>query len=92
MELETLLEQMPAFKQITEKLVARRQLITGVAGSARTLLVSALYQQQQHAQIVITDNNYHMEQLAEDLMNRLPAESVYQFPAEEMLAEVVFLL
>lgn len=89
MELETLLEQMPAFKQITEKLVARRQLITGVAGSARTLLVSALYQQQQHAQIVITDNNYHMEQLAEDLMNRLPAESVYQFPAEEMLAAEV---
>lgn len=89
MELETLLATMPALQKITNQLESGRQLITGTAGSARTLLLSAIFRQQQHASIIVTDNNFHMGQLAEDLLNRLPEAAVYQFPAEEMLAAEV---
>lgn len=80
---------MPALQKITNQLESGRQLITGTAGSARTLLLSAIFRQQQHASIIVTDNNFHMGQLAEDLLNRLPEAAVYQFPAEEMLAAEV---
>ncbi|KRM09745.1 transcription-repair coupling factor [Paucilactobacillus suebicus] len=89
-ELETLLEQMPAFEQINMAIKPdSRQLVTGIAGSARTLLISAIYRHQQHAQVIVCDNNFHMEQLASDLLNQLPEDSVFQFPAEEMLAAEV---
>ncbi|WP_439646538.1 hypothetical protein [Paucilactobacillus hokkaidonensis] len=43
MELENLLEQMPEFDPIVNSIKpGNRQLITGISGSARTLLLSAL--------------------------------------------------
>lgn len=90
MELENLLEQMPEFDPIVNSIKpGNRQLITGISGSARTLLLSALKKHLPHPQIIVTDTLFHMDQVATDLMNRLPEEHVLTFPAEEMLAAEV---
>lgn len=90
MELENLLEQMPEFTQISNAIKpGNRQLITGISGSARTLLLSALQGKLTSPQIIVTDTLFHMDQVAADLMNRLPEEKVFEFPAEEMIAAEV---
>ena len=64
----------------------QRQLITGVAGSARTLLLAALQKRLAGPQLVVVDSLFHMEELVNDLTNLLPETAVYAFPAEESLA------
>ncbi|WP_137597990.1 transcription-repair coupling factor [Paucilactobacillus kaifaensis] len=81
---------MPEFTQISNAIKpGERQLITGISGSARTLLLSALQQKSSHPQVIVTDTLFHMDQVAADLMNRLPEEKVFEFPAEEMIAAEV---
>lgn len=90
MELENLLAQMPEFAQISNAIrPSKRQLVTGISGSARTLLLSALQQKLTHPQVIVTDTLFHMDQVAADLMNRLPEGKVFEFPAEEMIAAEV---
>lgn len=87
MKLENLLVQMPEFKTIESGInEQKRQLITGVSGSAETLLISALHSQLQQSQIIVTDDLAHMELITNDLLNRLPDNQVFQFPVEENLA------
>lgn len=78
------------FKQILTAIQKQqRQLITGISGSARTLLLAALRKQIPHPQLVITDSLFHMQKLAADLESLLPDEEIYQFPVEEVLATEV---
>ncbi|MEY8442420.1 transcription-repair coupling factor [Lactobacillaceae bacterium 24-114] len=64
----------------------KRQLITGISGSVRTLLLAALQRKLSGTQVVVTDSLFHMQELASDLENLLPEGTVYQFPVEENLA------
>lgn len=64
----------------------KRQLITGISGSMRTFLLSALQHKLSGTQLVVTDSLFHMQELASDLESLLPEETVYQFPVEENLA------
>lgn len=78
------------FKQIVEAANSKdRQLITGISGSVRTVLLAALKKELTQPQLVITDSLFHMQELAADLENLLPEEEVYQFPVEEVLAAEV---
>lgn len=68
---------------------AARQLLTGLAGSAKTLAITGVYQAFQKQVIVVTPNLYYTNQLAEDLRN--VTEDVYVFPVDEVLsAEMAF--
>lgn len=68
---------------------APRQLLTGLAGSAKTLAITGVYQAFQKQVIVVTPNLYYTNQLAEDLRN--VTEDVYVFPVDEVLsAEMAF--
>lgn len=67
----------------------KRQLVTGISGSARTLLLASIKEQAKQPILVVTDNLTHMQELADDLENILPADQVYQFPVEEVLAAEV---
>lgn len=90
MELEDLIRNIPEYSQIKQALLpGKRQLITTIVGSARTLLLSSLAEELDGPQIVITDSLFHMQQLAGDLLNRLPEDQVYEFPAEELVAAEV---
>ena len=89
-QIENLIEKTPSFKQITADLQPKNhQLITGISGSARTELLSALSKEGQRPILVVTDTISHMQELASDLENLLPANRVYQFPVEEVLAAEV---
>lgn len=90
MQLEDLIERTPSFKGIVATLQPdHHQLITGLSGSARTVLLGALHGQLKQPILAVTDSLAHMEELAADLENLLPATAVYQFPVEEVLAAEV---
>lgn len=90
MQLENLIEGTPSFKEIAASIQPKQhQLITGISGSARTVLLSAVHDQLQQPLLAVTDSLAHMEELASDLENLLPDTAVYQFPVEEVLAAEV---
>ena len=90
MELTDFCTRTKEFKQVLTAIQKhQRQLITGISGSARTLLLTALQKSLNQPQLVITDSLFHMQELAADLENLLPEEEIYQFPVEEVLAAEV---
>lgn len=88
MDLLTLAAKSSAFKDWT--LAEGRQLVIGLAGSAKTVMMAAAIEKARQTLIVVP-NLYHANQLAEDLRNILPEEQVHQFPVDEVLsAEMAF--
>lgn len=63
-----------------------RQLITGLAGSAKTLVMTSGFKAKRQKVIVAVPNLYYATQLVEDFRNLLPDEEVYHFPVDEVLA------
>lgn len=89
-QLADFIEKMPAFKKIISQLKPTTcQLITGISGSARALLLAALQDKRSHPLLVVTDNMAHMQELADDLGGLVDADRVLQFPVEEVLAAEV---
>src|SRR5699024_3084634 len=74
-------------RQIKEE--QERQLLTGLAGSAKTLAIASTYQTFQRPILLVVPNLYYMNQLADDLRN--VCEDVFVYPVDEMLsAEMAF--
>ncbi|WP_339099639.1 transcription-repair coupling factor [Enterococcus sp. DIV0849a] len=68
-----------------------RQLITGLAGSAKTLVMTSGYKEKNKKIVVAVPNLYYGNQLVEDFRNILSDEEVYIFPVDEVLsAEMAF--
>ena len=68
-----------------------RQLITGLSGSAKTLVMTSGYRYKKKKMIVAVPNLYYANQLVEDFRNLLPEEDVHLFPVDEVLsAEMAF--
>ncbi len=67
----------------------KRQLITGIGGSARTALLATIQEQATGPLLVVVDNAAHQEELVADLSGLLPAGMVHAFPAEENLAMAI---
>ncbi|QBO37455.1 transcription-repair coupling factor [Periweissella cryptocerci] len=87
MQLENLITATLEFQNVQEHAAPNsRQLVTGLNGSARTLYYSALFQETKQSQLIVTDTQYHADQLVEDLTSRLGDEIVFSFPAEDNIA------
>lgn len=87
MQITDLIAKTPQFQKVYQGVKpGEHQLLTGVSGSAKTALLATLQNNLKHPQIVVTDNLFHMQDLASDLENLLPASQVFQFPVEESLA------
>lgn len=87
MKVEDLMSKAPQFSQVLAAInKGERQLVTGISGSARTVFLSALHNELKGPQLVVTDSLFHMQELANDLVNLLPETEVFQFPVEESLA------
>lgn len=70
---------------------SNRQLITGLAGSAKTLIMTSAFKQKKKKIVVAVPNLYYGNQLVEDFRNVLSDEEVYLFPVDEVLsAEMAF--
>lgn len=87
MQLTELLQQDKALQELATGLTkGGRHLMTGISGTARTVYLAALQQRTQQPMVIVSDSQFHADQLAEDLQALLGNEHVAVFPAEESLA------
>ena len=66
------------------------QLVSGLAGSSRTLMIAALKQELDRPILVITHNMLAAQKLAEDLEECLPSDQVLLYPAHEVTLTETF--
>lgn len=86
MQLDGLLAETDEMRAFHESLKQEgRHLMTGVSGSVRTLLLADLKNETGHPVVVVCDDLFHAQSLADDLMNVVSEDDVDLFPAEEML-------
>ncbi|WP_288573228.1 transcription-repair coupling factor [uncultured Weissella sp.] len=87
MQLTELLQQDKALQGLATGLTkGGRHLMTGISGTAHTVYLAALQQRTQQPMVIVSDSQFHADQLAEDLQALLGNEHVAVFPAEESLA------
>ncbi|ALV22453.1 transcription-repair coupling factor [Carnobacterium antarcticum] len=61
------------------------QLVTGLSGSARTLVISTILEKKKRPIVLVTHNLFHAQQLMEDFSGLVEEEKLHLFPVEEML-------
>lgn len=87
MQLTEFIEKMPEYQQLATQLAPKtRQLVTGITGSARALLIQTLLHAQGKPMIFVTDTMYHADQLVAELSSSLTDDELFEFPVEELLA------
>ncbi|WP_282938186.1 transcription-repair coupling factor [Paenibacillus sp. RC67] len=64
----------------------REQLISGLSGSSRQVMLTALYEELQQPLFIVTHNMFSAQKIFEDLVECLPSDKVLLFPAQELLA------
>lgn len=76
------------FKSITAGVQAgmREQLISGLSGSSRQILMAALHQDHQRPLLVVTHNMFSAQKIADDLQEALSPDQVLLYPANELVA------
>ncbi|GHP13155.1 transcription-repair-coupling factor [Lentilactobacillus fungorum] len=85
MRLDQLLTDIPQYAQLISKLTPKsRQLVTGMGGSARTLLIQNLLHSTERPVVVVVDTLFHADQLVNDLANVIEDHQLFEFPVEEM--------
>ncbi|WP_168123359.1 transcription-repair coupling factor [Paenibacillus sp. HB172176] len=64
----------------------REQMISGLAGSSRQVLIAALEGAVERPMLVVTHNMFAAQKIAEDLQECLSPEQVLLYPANELVA------
>lgn len=64
----------------------REQMISGLAGSSRQVLIAALQEDVERPMLVVTHNMFSAQKIAEDLQECLSPEDVLLYPANELVA------
>ena len=91
MNLIEFINQLPLVKQWQADLAkkAKRQLLTGLSGSAKALVMASTHQVSQKQTVIVVPNLYYSNQLADELRNIV--DDVHLFPVDEVLsAEMAF--
>lgn len=74
----------PSFEKVYDSLGDNHtQLITGLAGSARTLFLASLLKKQPRQIVIVTQNVLHANQLMEDFAGNVAEDQLHFFPVEE---------
>src|ERR1700730_765114 len=63
----------------------REQLVSGVPGSSRQVMISAMKEQLNQPIVILTHNMFSAQKIAEDLIECLSAEQVLLYPAQELM-------
>ncbi|MFC5714459.1 transcription-repair coupling factor [Thalassorhabdus alkalitolerans] len=66
----------------------KEQLVTGLTGSARTMLMASFFEETSRPQVVITHNLYQAQKLYEDLIDLL-GDNVYLYPVNELISSEI---
>ncbi|MEO3947911.1 transcription-repair coupling factor [Gorillibacterium sp. CAU 1737] len=64
----------------------REQLVAGLAGSSRQVMIAALMEETDRPVMIVTHNMFAAQKIAEDLVESVSPEQVLLYPAQEMLA------
>ncbi|HZG55803.1 transcription-repair coupling factor [Paenibacillus sp.] len=64
----------------------KEQLVSGLAGSARSVFIAALHAELQRPIVVMTHNMFSAQKLIEDLEECLPRGELLSYPANESIA------
>lgn len=64
----------------------REQLIAGLAGSSRQVMIASLFIESKRPLFVITHNMFAAQKIAEDLAECVSDENVLLYPAQELMA------
>lgn len=62
----------------------KEQLISGLVGSSRQVMIAALYSQLNQPIVILTHNMFSAQKIADDLHECLPADEVIVYPANEL--------
>ncbi|MGF7049700.1 transcription-repair coupling factor (superfamily II helicase) [Paenibacillus sp. DS2015] len=64
----------------------KEQLISGLSGSARQIMMAALYEEVKRPMLIVTHNMFSAQKMAEDLQEALSPEQVLLYSANELVA------
>ncbi|MFC0190376.1 transcription-repair coupling factor [Fictibacillus aquaticus] len=67
----------------------KEQLIAGLSGSARTLLISSIYELTERPQLILTHNLYQAQKLYEELSGLIPENEVYLYPVNDVISSEI---
>nr|WP_246596194.1 transcription-repair coupling factor [Bacillus alkalicola] len=65
------------------------QMISGLAGSARSLLLASIFERTQRSQLIVTHNLFQAQKLYDDLASLIGEDSVYLYPVNELIASEI---
>ncbi|MDQ0091749.1 transcription-repair coupling factor (superfamily II helicase) [Paenibacillus anaericanus] len=64
----------------------KEQLISGLSGSSRQVMLAALHKESDRPMLVVTHNMFAAQKIAEDLQEALSTDEVLLYPANELVA------
>ncbi|MEC2345414.1 transcription-repair coupling factor [Paenibacillus barengoltzii] len=64
----------------------KEQLISGLSGSSRQVMLAALHQETKRPLLVVTHNMFSAQKIYEDLQEALSPDQVLMYPANELVA------
>ena len=64
----------------------REQLVAGLSGSARQVMIASLHRDLNRPVMVVTHNMFAAQKIADDLQECLPPDQVLLYPANELIA------
>ena len=65
------------------------QMIAGLTGSARTLLLASVFEQTKRPQLIVTNNLFQAQKLYDDLIGLIGEQSVYLYPVNELISSEI---
>ncbi|WAA12345.1 transcription-repair coupling factor [Fervidibacillus halotolerans] len=63
----------------------KEQLVAGLSGSSRTVFIASLYKKLDRPLVIVTYNLLQAQKLYDDIIQLLPEDSVYLYPANEVM-------
>lgn len=63
----------------------KEQLVSGIAGSARSVYISSLYRKKNQSIIVVTYNLLQAQKLYDDMTQLFPEGEIYLYPSNELM-------
>src|SRR5690606_24832104 len=78
----------PDFRAVLQGLERgmKEQLVAGLSGSARQVMIASLHRELDRPVLVVTHNMYSAQKIADDLQECLPQDQVLLYPANELIA------
>jgi transcription-repair coupling factor (superfamily II helicase) len=63
----------------------REQLVAGLVGSSRQVMIAALHRETEQPVMIVTHNMFSAQKITEDLLELLPEDRVMLYPANELM-------